>query len=120
MIDTIGYLRRLYAIADIAFVGGSLKPFGGHNPLEPAAFSKPVLFGPDMSDFADIAEKLLESNAALLVKDARGIYKAAAMLISDKKKAQQMGHNAFKVFKANSGAVDRTLQAVESCLQGIN
>jgi len=120
VIDTIGYLRRLYAIADIAFVGGSLKPFGGHNPLEPSAFSKPVLFGPDMSDFGGIAEKLLESNAALLVKDARSIHQAAAMLISDKKKAQQMGHNAFEVFNSNNGAVDRTIQAVETCLQGIN
>ena len=55
VIDTIGVLRDTYALADVAFVGGSLTKNGGHNPLEPAAFAKPVMFGPHMFHFKDIA-----------------------------------------------------------------
>ncbi|MBW2655606.1 MAG: 3-deoxy-D-manno-octulosonic acid transferase, partial [Deltaproteobacteria bacterium] len=51
LVDKMGALSRLYALCDVAFIGGSMVGQGGHNPLEPAAFSKPVLFGPDMSDF---------------------------------------------------------------------
>jgi len=63
IVDTIGDLRMLYALADMAFIGGSLVDRGGHNPLEPAAFSRPVLFGPEMSDFAAIAEYCLNPGA---------------------------------------------------------
>ncbi|NVL89759.1 MAG: 3-deoxy-D-manno-octulosonic acid transferase, partial [Desulfobacterales bacterium] len=59
VVDAMGTLRRLYALADIAFVGGSLVKRGGQNPLEPAAFARPVIFGPDMNDFYSIAEMLI-------------------------------------------------------------
>jgi 3-deoxy-D-manno-octulosonic-acid transferase len=74
VVDRIGILKMLYATADIAFVGGSLVRCGGHNPLEPAAFSRPIIFGPDMSDFADISDMLVESGGAISVNDAEGIY----------------------------------------------
>jgi 3-deoxy-D-manno-octulosonic-acid transferase len=112
VIDEIGLLRRLYAFAEITFVGGSLAPFGGHNPLEPAAFSKPILFGPDMSDFEDISEKLLASEGAIRVKDVQSLYQATEMLISDRKKAQEMGANAYQVYNTNQGAAKRTLNVL--------
>ena len=59
MVDVIGKLRNLYALADIAFIGGSLVSSGGHNPLEPAAHAKPILFGECMSDFKEISEMLI-------------------------------------------------------------
>jgi len=116
VVDTMGELRRLYALADIAFIGGSLMPFGGHNPLEPASFSKPVLFGPYMNDFALMAKLLLDSGGAICVKDAREISRTIADLVSDDKKRRQTGENARKVFCANQGAVERTMSAVESAL----
>jgi 3-deoxy-D-manno-octulosonic-acid transferase len=67
VVDALGVLASLYASADIAFVGGSLVKKGGQNPIEPAAAGCPVLFGPDMSDFPDVAQGLLEVGAAQIV-----------------------------------------------------
>ena len=116
VVDTIGILKSLYALVDIAFVGGSLVKCGGHNPLEPAAFSKPILFGPDMSDFAEISYMLVEAGGAVRVQDASSLYEAAAMLIKDNKEAEKMGKCAFGVFSANRGAVGKTLDVIEKSL----
>ena len=94
IIDTIGFLKDLYAIADIAFIGGSLVNCGGHNPLEPAAFSKPIIFGHDMSDFRDISRMLLDAGGAVRVKDAEDLYHVLASLIEYDDRALEMGKNA--------------------------
>jgi 3-deoxy-D-manno-octulosonic-acid transferase len=112
IVDTIGDLRSLYALADMAFVGGSLVNGGGHNPLEPAAFSMPVLFGKDMSDFAAIAQLLLESGGALQVRDAAELLAAVAMLMENSLKSEEMGRNAYRVFCENKGAVRRNLEII--------
>ena len=116
VIDALGYLRQLYLLADIAFVGGSLVEEGGHNPLEPAAFAKPILFGPDMSDFREISQLLETSGGAVTVKDAEGISCQASALLKDNVKAREMGERAYRVFQSNKGAVARTLDIVEGCL----
>ena len=116
VVDRIGILKMLYATADIAFVGGSLVRCGGHNPLEPAAFSRPIIFGPDTSDFADISDMLVESGGAISVNDAEGIYNIVLELLTDNHKAGEMGSMAFKVFNANKGAVDKTLNVIEDIL----
>jgi 3-deoxy-D-manno-octulosonic-acid transferase len=116
VIDRIGLLKMLYAIADIAFVGGSLVNRGGHNPLEPAAFSRPIIFGPDMSDFADISDMLISSGGAVSVQDAESIYNIVSELLTDNHKAEEMGSMAFKVFNANKGAVEKTLNVIERFL----
>lgn len=116
IVDTIGVLNRIYALADIAFVGGSLVAEGGHNPLEPAAFSKPVLFGPDMSDFRDISQMLLHAGGAIRVENADDIYQNIGSLMSDAEKMQGMGNNAFRLFSENKGAVGKTLAVVADCL----
>jgi 3-deoxy-D-manno-octulosonic-acid transferase len=116
IIDTIGILRRLYALADIAFVGGSLVSLGGQNPLEPAAYSKPILFGPDMSDFREVSHLLLRAGGAVRVHDADSLYQNVAMLLGDRKRSQTIGKKAFEVFCANKGAVEKTLKEIRSIL----
>lgn len=117
IVDRLGVLRRLYALAEAAFVGGSLVERGGHNPLEPAAFSKPILFGPNMSNFSQISGMLLESKAAVEVRDVNSLHRAAVMLLTDGNKAENMGKNAFKIFHNNQGAVEKTLKVIHGCLQ---
>ncbi len=112
IIDVIGMLRKLYALADIAFIGGSLVNLGGHNPLEPAVFSKPVLFGPDMSNFKAISNMLLENNGACMISDASTFFKAAEFLLKDHHKAQTMGQNAYRTFYSNMGAVKNTIRTI--------
>ena len=113
IIDSIGLLKSLYAIADIAFVGGSLVNCGGHNPLEPAAFSKPIIFGHDMSDFRDISKMLLDAGGAVCVKDAKDLYKTLVSLIKNDKRALEMGKNALGVLTANKGAVEKTIKLIK-------
>jgi 3-deoxy-D-manno-octulosonic-acid transferase len=117
VVDTIGMLRKLYAICDLAFVGGSMVPLGGHNPLEPAAFSKPVLFGSDMSNFSIIAKLLLESDGAAQVRNAGEFNQTASRLLRDMTVRDQMGRRAFGVFRSNRGAVERVVQEVERFLE---
>jgi len=116
VVGIMGILKKLYAIADIAFIGGSLIACGGHNPLEPALFAKPIIFGQDMSDFAEISKFLMDSGGAVSVHDSASLFEAAAGLLRDPKKAIEMGEKAQQVFNANKGAVEKTLGVVETCL----
>jgi 3-deoxy-D-manno-octulosonic-acid transferase len=109
VVDFIGALKRLYDLADIAFVGGSLCPEGGHNPLEPAAFAKPVIFGPDMRDFHHIAEMLKRAGGARQLAQQEPLGPVLLELLSDSASARRMGQRARKVFLSNKGAVQRTL-----------
>ena len=113
LIDAMGELQRYYAAGDAAFVGGSLEPIGGHNPLEPAALAKPVLFGPHMFNFADISRQLLESGAAIEVADGEKLEAQVTRLFQDPILRDDMGRAAHQLFKYGQGAVDRTLQMVE-------
>ena len=117
IVDVIGILKRLYAIADVAFVGGSLVDLSGHNPLEPAAFSKPIIFGQHMSDFAHISQMLVDSGGAVQVENANSLYETIADILSDSDKARNMGEKAFRVFNANKGAVEKTLKVIECQLK---
>jgi 3-deoxy-D-manno-octulosonic-acid transferase len=112
VVDVIGVLARLYSVADVAFVGGSLAPFGGHNPLEPAAFEKPVIFGPVMSDFPEISRMLLNAKGAVQVKNEGHLAEKVSGFLSDPKKAAETGRNAASVFESNLGAVDRTISVL--------
>ena len=116
VVDVIGILAGLYSLADMAFVGGSLVDFRGHNPLEPAAFSKPVLFGPFMSDFREIAAMLIRSGGAIQVNDAKDIVTAGETVFADGHVSGIMGRNNFKVFCANKGAVEKTMDEIMTVL----
>lgn len=108
LLDTIGELFSFYSLCDIAFVGGSIANVGGHNILEPAYFSKPVIFGKNMSNFSDIRDEFLKKGAALEVteEDIEGNIKR---LIDDKTLRLDIGLKAKKVVDENKGSLERTL-----------
>jgi len=119
VVDVLGILKNLYALADVALVGGSLvqiRGIGGHNPLEPAAFSKPVQFGPNMRNFKEIEKLLIEAGGAVQVTDARSIANSLRELLTNHELADRMGRNAHAVFKANKGAVEYTLKAAAALI----
>jgi 3-deoxy-D-manno-octulosonic-acid transferase len=118
VVDCIGLLGRLYGLADVAFVGGSLVAEGGHNPLEPAALAKPIVFGPDMSDFQDIAAALRGAGAAATVTDGPSMAVVVGRLLANPTLAGQMGRAALRVFQDNQGAVARTLDIIEEVAGG--
>lgn len=107
--DTMGELLFLYALADSAFVGGSLVPNGGHNLLEPAALSKPVLTGPYVFNFLEIAARLREAGALEEVNDAQGLAVAVQRLFELPQDAQRMAAAGLHVMQANQGALQRLL-----------
>jgi 3-deoxy-D-manno-octulosonic-acid transferase len=107
--DTMGELLFLYALADCAFVGGSLVPSGGHNLLEPAALAKPVISGPHLFNFLEIAALLRFSGALEEVSDANGLATAVQQLFDTPAKAQQMADAGLRVMHANQGALHRLL-----------
>ena len=109
LIDTIGDLPRFYAAADLAFVGGSLRPFGGHNVLEPASLALPVLCGPYTENFDEIC-RLLERHGGLQrVTDAARFAAVAARLLRDSNERDRVGQAGLRVVLDNSGATERTL-----------
>ncbi len=112
-IDCMGELAAAYAICDFAFVGGSLVAQGGHNPLEPAMFGKPVLFGPHMTDFQEISGLLRTAGGAKQVDNLDSLTGQMENLLTDSGCCSRMGKASQAVFLNNSGAVGRTLETME-------
>ena len=110
--DTMGELLFLYALADSAFVGGSLVPNGGHNLLEPAALAKPVLSGPHLFNFLEIAAKLRDAAALEEVDDVQGLAVAVQRLFELPQDAQRMAQAGLKVMQLNQGALQRLLDGL--------
>ncbi|MCB2254788.1 lipid IV(A) 3-deoxy-D-manno-octulosonic acid transferase [Pseudomonas chlororaphis] len=115
--DTMGELLFLYALADSAFVGGSLVPNGGHNLLEPAALAKPVLSGPHLFNFLEIAAMLREAGALQEVDDAHGLAVAVQRLFELPRDAQKMAEAGLKVMRSNQGALQRLLDGLGRLLK---
>jgi 3-deoxy-D-manno-octulosonic-acid transferase len=118
LVDSVGELAALYASADVAFVGGSLVPIGGHNLLEPAALGVPVLTGPYHSNGKDIARLLLEHGAALQVADARELGAALVRLLADPAERRRIGAIGQHIVESNRGSVARLLELIESLPSG--
>jgi 3-deoxy-D-manno-octulosonic-acid transferase len=116
VVDAMGELLQFYAACDVAFVGGSLHRTGGHNVLEPAALSKPVLVGPHTFNFEDITEQLITAEAAIRVSDAGDLEEAAARLFSSPDLRDQMGLAGLKLVKSGQGALKRTLDIVQELI----
>jgi 3-deoxy-D-manno-octulosonic-acid transferase len=114
--DTMGELLFLYALADIAFVGGSLVANGGHNLLEPAALGKPVLSGPHVFNFLEIAAQLRTAGALSEVVDADGLAQCVAQLWREPNAAQAMRAAGLAVMQANQGALARLLAGLARLL----
>ncbi|QFY43556.1 3-deoxy-D-manno-octulosonic acid transferase [Candidatus Methylospira mobilis] len=115
LLDTLGELKQFYGASDIAFVGGSLAPVGGHNLMEPAAVALPVLVGPCLHNFKAAADALLSAGGALLVHDAMELAAACSGLLSDQEYRKHMGVQALAFVNAGQGALLR----VEALLSGL-
>ena len=113
LLDTIGELAALFQYATVVFIGGSLVPTGGHNVLEPARQSKPIVFGPHMENFRDMVRLFLETNAAIQIQSANQLAPAISNLLSNPQHASDLGRAAFAVVQQNTGATDRVLQILE-------
>ena len=113
LVDKMGELSRLYALCNVAFIGGSMVRQGGHNPLEPAVFSKPVLFGSDMSDFLLISTLLMDHGGAKRVESEQNLRKELENILGNKQVQDNMGTRSFEVFSRNYGAVKRIIKNME-------
>ena len=116
LLDTIGELARIYRYATAAFVGGSLIPAGGHNPIEPAAAGVPVCFGPSMSNFREIASVLLRDGAAKEVASAKEAIDFARQMIANESARKAMGDRARQTVAENRGASERTARCIVELL----
>ncbi|GAA3904922.1 lipid IV(A) 3-deoxy-D-manno-octulosonic acid transferase [Halomonas cibimaris] len=107
--DTLGELGALYAAGDVAFVGGSLVPLGGQNVVEPASLGRPVLTGPSLENFEDVAEPLKAAGALEPVADARALAQALIGAFDDPARARKRGRAGRAVVAEQRGALERTL-----------
>ena len=116
VLDTIGELAQLYQIATAVFVGGSLVDHGGHNILEPAMFGKPIVFGPHMQNFKEIADAFLTNGAAMQVQSERELEEALLTLVTDPVRRARLGAAARALVEANRGAKNKTLAVIADLL----
>jgi len=126
LLDTIGELRAVYALADVAFVGGSIAPHGGHNILEPSAQGVCVITGASMHNFAAITQAMLQANAIIQLPQVsasaayRELANALNSLLSDNSLRRDIGQRAQVVCDRNRGASERTLQIIAGLLESRN
>ncbi len=116
VLDTVGELAALFPVATVVFVGGSLVPVGGHNVIEPAAWGRPVVFGPHMENFAEVAELFIAHRAALRVSRAAELEPALAGLLADPRQRAELGTAARSLVEANRGAAARSLAEIAAVL----
>lgn len=110
--DTMGEMGVFYAASDVVFVGGSFAPIGGHNLLEPAALSLPILTGPHLHNFVYISEVLLAAGGATLVRDERELVEHIVSLFGDLQLAHIQGQKAHAVVEGNKGALEKLMGLV--------
>jgi 3-deoxy-D-manno-octulosonic-acid transferase len=116
ILDTMGELFNVYAIAKLTFCGGSLVPLGGQNPLEPAAWGKVVLYGPSMEDFLD-AKKFLEAvGAGITVRDHVKLAEQVIALLGDEKRLEDLGAAGKQAIEAQKGSSLRNLQLIQKLI----
>jgi 3-deoxy-D-manno-octulosonic-acid transferase len=112
VVDTVGELAQMYAVADVVFVGGSLVPHGGHNVLEAALRRKPVLMGPHTDNFREAAGQLAASGGAVVVRDAAALGLELRRLLADPGLAARRGEAGYESVAAQQGSVRQTLDLV--------
>jgi len=117
--DTMGELQRLYAAADVAYIGGSLVPHGGQNLLEACAVHVPVVFGPHMFHFEEISAMALERGAARQVHDVQELVDALTLYFEQPDLRRAAGNAAYTLVTENRGALGRTLELVDGALGAI-
>ncbi len=115
--DTMGELKILYGASDICFVGGSMVPIGGHNILEPAAIGVPIMFGPEMINFKQIAQNVLDLGAAIQCMDTEEIEKEVVRLYDSRAYQTELSTKANQFIKNNQGATERTATLIANYLR---
>jgi 3-deoxy-D-manno-octulosonic-acid transferase len=118
LVDTVGELMQFYALSDLVFVGGSLVPFGGHNLLEPASLGVPLLFGPHMHNFREIAALVGSYGAGQQVADAGELAGSWLALLNDPERLRVLGDNGIRLLEENGGAVERHMEIIGMFLMG--
>jgi 3-deoxy-D-manno-octulosonic-acid transferase len=116
ILDTIGELAQVCQVATVVFVGGSLVDAGGHNILEPAVFGKPIVFGPHMHNFTEIAQTFIDNGAAIQVRTGRELETVLLELLGDPVRRATLGAGARALVEANRGARNKTLTSIAQVL----
>lgn len=121
VIDTLGELMSLYGLADIVSIGGSFSHIGGHNPLEPAWFNKPIIVGPNMENFHDILQQMLDAQGLIQLHDeapaSKQLSATISHLIKCPNEAKKFGKKAHKIVMLNQGALVNTLEEIANHIQ---
>jgi 3-deoxy-D-manno-octulosonic-acid transferase len=117
LLDTVGDLADFYALADVAFVGGSLIDAGGHNLLEPARLRKPVLFGPFMGNFKALAEEMKRSGGGIEVNSGEDLIREISALLQDPQKLSAVGEKAYKVAAEDPAVLNQSIALAQRYLQ---
>jgi 3-deoxy-D-manno-octulosonic-acid transferase len=116
LLDTMGELMGIYSLGTLVFVGGSLVPIGGHNPIEPLFFKKPVVFGPYMFHFPEIAGRLIEAEGAIQVSGKEELLSQLKRLVFDEGARKQLGEKGYQFLKRHQGATERMLEEIRPFL----
>ena len=116
VVDTLGELVSFYGCADVAFVGGSLQPVGGHNLLEPAAAGTPIVTGPHLHNFAEIAQRLEAVGAVRIGADAQAVTAELMALLVDGEARARMAHAGHQLVESGRGALAQTLTLLQPAL----
>ncbi|MDR0820064.1 MAG: hypothetical protein LBN19_00800 [Endomicrobium sp.] len=116
LVDVFGKLQSIYSCSDVCYVGGSIVNKGGQNPIEPAAYAKPVLFGKNMDNFKTESEILIKYGGALIVENAYDLADKIRKFMSDKKFLESIGRNALEAVKSQNGVVSFTVKKIKENL----
>lgn len=116
LLDTVGELSRVYSVATAVFIGGTFCARGGQNMLEPASLGKPVVSGPSLSNFEDIARTLVDAGGMRVIDNPVDLAGALAELLRDPARAREIGGRSVEAVKAGRGAIERTLDLIETSL----
>ena len=116
ILDTLGELMIYYAAADLAFVGGSLLPCGGHNVLEPATLGIPVVTGKYVTNFIELNRSLQDNAAALQVDGVQELVDSVTMLLADPERRRRMGRAGMEIIERNRGSTDRIMQLIADAI----
>jgi 3-deoxy-D-manno-octulosonic-acid transferase len=117
LLDTMGELMGLYSLGTLVFVGGSLVPVGGHNPLEPLFFKKCVLFGPYMFNFLEISRRLIEAEGAIQAKNREDLTAHMKRLLKNERARKETGERGYQFLQRHQGATERMFEEIRPYLK---
>ena len=119
LLDTMGELMGIYSLGTLVFVGGSLVPIGGHNPLEPLFFKKCILFGPHMYNFLEISNRLIEAGGAIRVSGKEDLGSQLKRLLLDEVEREEVGNKGHQFLRRHQGATERMFEEIRPFLVGV-